>query len=242
MAANVEEADDGSTPEYTVFYHAGFSGRAQAADLMLVDAQRPWQRRGKTEMKQISSSVFALPAVYSHASGTMLGQTTAQAAWLGQEVGYAPPPGLEFIALKIACDIADIWSESYKKRKELKLSPEAADHSNEWLHGRFGGYIKAIEASRCEAAAMKIDQDIETWTYLLGPTPCYVDFLLANAYLVQVFMFSKNLVDTAAGRTECTGVIGAYSALLERPLIQAYLSAAEPVLYNSVSAAKLGLE
>ena len=95
-------------------------------------------------------------------------------------MGYAPPQGLEFFALKIACDIADIWSESYKKRRDTKLSPEAADHCNEWLLGRFDGFMKAIEATRVEAAATKIEEDINSWTYLLGSEPCYVDFLLGK--------------------------------------------------------------
>ena len=32
------------TASFTVFYHSGFGGRAQPADLMLVDAGATWKR------------------------------------------------------------------------------------------------------------------------------------------------------------------------------------------------------
>mmetsp|Transcript_100951 Transcript_100951/g.289808 ORF Transcript_100951/g.289808 Transcript_100951/m.289808 type:complete len:242 (-) Transcript_100951:1356-2081(-) len=241
MAATVEEAD-AAAPAYTVFYHGFGSGRAQVADLMLVDAQQPWQRKGKAEMMELSKSVFAVPAVYQHSTGIMMGQTTAQCAWLGQELGYAPRDGLQFYALKIACDIADMWSESYSKRQGIKLSPEASEHAQTmWLNDRFQKFVKVIEATRVEAAALKIDEDIAGWTYLLGPEPCYIDFALVNMFLTHGYMFGKPLTDQAIASTECPGVIGAYNAMIERPLVKAYLETSEPELYHSVSAAAIGL-
>ena len=74
------------------------------ADLMCVDAQVPWQRLGKGDCQAMSKSVFAMPAVQQHSTGKVLGQTTALACWMGSELGYDSPAGLEMVALKLACD------------------------------------------------------------------------------------------------------------------------------------------
>ena len=65
--------------------------------------------RSKAECEALSQSCFAMPAVRNDATGQICSQTTAMCAKLGSELGYAPGPGLEFFALKIACDVADIW-------------------------------------------------------------------------------------------------------------------------------------
>ena len=98
-----------------------------------------------------------------------------------------------------------------------------------------------MEATRIEAASTRLDEDIETWQYILGPTPCWVDFMLSNVYIVQVYMFGKALVDEALLATEAYGVIAAYTATLDRPHVKEYLATAEQVLYSKVSAENLGL-
>lgn len=56
---------------------------------------------------------FAMPAVGNDKTGKVCGQTTAGLMWLASPTelpAYAPAPGLECVAIKMACDIADIWS------------------------------------------------------------------------------------------------------------------------------------
>ena len=99
---------------HIVYYHNKFSGRAQPAQAILFDYEIEYEDKSTAEGKEVSSSFFAAPAILEHETGRVLGQTTAILAHLGNVVGANPHPGCEAEGLKLACDIADIWSESYK--------------------------------------------------------------------------------------------------------------------------------
>ena len=218
------------TTQFVVYYHGGFSGRAQPADLMLEDAGVPWRRGSKQECFDQTGCVFAMPAVGKGAR--IVGQTTAACAFLGSEIGYAPAAGFEFDALKIACDVADIWSEGYAKRKSR--DPELALR---WLTERFVRFVQVIEATR-NAAAQRAGV-ADPWPYLLGAAPCYADFLWLNAVLVLEFMYGPKRTAKVLAAAGAPGVVGATAAMRARPKIAAFVASAEPVLYASVAFAGL---
>mmetsp|Transcript_70622 Transcript_70622/g.138819 ORF Transcript_70622/g.138819 Transcript_70622/m.138819 type:complete len:99 (+) Transcript_70622:559-855(+) len=68
---------------------------------------------------------------------------------LGSELpAYASPAGLELVAMKMACDIADIWSEGWAARYKQK----DVQVCEEWLAptGRFVRFLKATGASKAD--------------------------------------------------------------------------------------------
>ena len=167
---------------------------------------------------------FAMPAV-TNDKGKGCGQTTAAAMWLGSELGYAPAAGFEHVALKMACDIADMWSEGYKAR----CSKDAAV-CGEWLApgGRFERLLRAVDATKADCAS-----ELPAGPFLLGAKPCYADFLLLNAKLTMDFCFGAAAVAPSFA-TAGAGVSASVEATAERPRIKAFLEKSEPVLYGSV--------
>ena len=175
-----------------------------------------------------------MPAVGSP-SGRIVGQTTAMCAYLGSEIGLGPPPGLEFDAMKIACDVADIWSEGYAKRKSRD-----AEVALQWLGSRFVRFVQVIDATRAAAAHRAGVADPGTdWPFLLGAAPCYVDFLWLNALITMEFCFGPKRVARALGSTGAVGAVAAAAATRARPKVAAHLAAGEPVGYQSIAFAAL---
>jgi hypothetical protein len=218
-------------PTYTVFYHGGFSGRGQAADLLLEDAGASWKRGTKAELMEMDQSCFALPAVRNNATGVICGQTTAMTAFIGDELGYKVPAGQEFQALKIACDIADIWSEGYTNRGSGDYA-KCAQFLEEG--GRFQRFITCIDNSR-KNIAKQMNADVNDWTYLLGTNPTYVDFLLLNAKLSMDFAFGEDNVAKVLTNANTPGLSSTITNMMGRPNIAAYFAKdPEPVLYARV--------
>lgn len=215
---------------WIVYYHSGFSGRAQGLDLMLVDAGVAFERGSKADcMARSDGSVFALPAVHNTETGRILSQTTAAASWLGGELGYAAPAAGAPEALKLACDCADVWAEGYAKRNEARTTKDPTT-SLTWLTTRFVGFAKAMEATQRRSAVA----EARAGPYLLGAAPCWVDFLWANAVITMEWCFGIELVATSLSAAPLA--MGAAAALRARPRVEAYLASAEPVLYSSVNA------
>lgn len=152
--------------EFTVYYHEGFTGRSQGLEMMLVASKAKWKRAPWSEVKD--PTCFAAPALGHDQTGKMISQTTAAAQWLGTEVGFRPPTGLRAEALKIALDIADVWSEAYKTRKDANSWEEV----EAFLSGRLAQFFGVLEA-----CAKKYGKD----GVLVGAKTSYCDFLLVNA-------------------------------------------------------------
>jgi Glutathione S-transferase, C-terminal domain len=152
--------------EFTVYYHEGFTGRSQGLEMMLVASKAKWKRAPWSEVKD--PTCFAAPALGHDQTGKMISQTTAAAQWLGTEVGFRPPTGLRAEALKIALDIADVWSEAYKARKDANSWEEV----EAFLSGRLAQFFGVLEA-----CAKKYGKD----GVLVGAKTSYCDFLLVNA-------------------------------------------------------------
>jgi hypothetical protein len=125
-----------------------------------------WKRAPWSEVKD--PTCFAAPALGHDQTGKMISQTTAAAQWLGTEVGFRPPTGLRAEALKIALDIADVWSEAYKTRKDANSWEEV----EAFLSGRLAQFFGVLEA-----CAKKYGKD----GVLVGAKTSYCDFLLVNA-------------------------------------------------------------
>lgn len=199
--------------KWIVYYHNGFSGRAQVHDMMLEYAGAAWERKPKSDCKD--PSVFAVPAVQK--GDKCLSQTTAAAAWLGDELGLAPPAGLAFEALKMADDIADIWSEAYGKRKSAKTWEEAEDFIGSRL-AKFFGVVEAM-VIKCGAG------------FCLGDKPCYVDFLWLNAVETCKGCYGADRLAPALAAAPTAVAIA--TKLAAMPKVAACMKR-EPVLYGSV--------
>ena len=100
--------------KYTVYYHQGFTGRAQGLELMLVASKANWARAPYRELGE--DTCFAAPAIGHDQSGKIISQTPAAAQWLGTECGFAPAASLAAEAMKAALDIADLWAEACEAR------------------------------------------------------------------------------------------------------------------------------
>ncbi|GMI23139.1 hypothetical protein TeGR_g9651 [Tetraparma gracilis] len=226
---------------WTVYYHGGFSGRAQPLHLMLVDSGTPYTTGNKAEALALSDSTFALPAARSP-SGMILGQTTAIAAWMGDEVaGGRYAVGARHVAMKVACDIADIWSEGYSQRCNYRDAPtkETAAAAAEWLSpaptgernsGRFLRFLRVIEASRALAAAAPSD------AYLFGDKVSYVDFLLLNVIKTMEWIFGADKVDACL--SQIPDLKRVVETVAKRPRVAEYLTG-DSVLYESVMSEKI---
>ena len=93
-----------------MFYHSNFLGRGHGPVLLLEDAGASYKRLPKDGLTD--AKVFAMPAI--RLNGTrVISQTVAILMALGTEFGYAPPAGMEPEALKLALDLADVWSERW---------------------------------------------------------------------------------------------------------------------------------
>ena len=199
---------------------------------MLEDSSTPYKKGDPKDGKsQSPGHVFAMPAAKSP-SGLLLSQTTAIAAWMGDEVNFGLyGVSARHIANKVANDIADVWSEGYKCRClcNEKVSSVGA---SEWLKindGRFLRLLKCIHATRSITGTDDSD-------YLFGEKVSYVDFLLLNAIITMEFCFTKEKVDEVVALSGLTKVVENTRA---RPNIKAFLAKDVPVLYDGVMGEKL---
>jgi len=179
-----------------VYYHQGFNGRSQPLEMMLVATKADWVRKPWAELQD--PTCFAAPAVAHDQTGKVVSQTTAAAQWLGTELMFSPPTGLRAEGLKMALDIADLWSEAYGIRKSAK--------SWEEIDAALGGRIKKFFMV-LEACATKYGKG-----YMVGDKPTYVDFCLLNVLITCEFMFGKErmvtvLADTPKVAAACAGVL-----------------------------------
>ena len=76
--------------EITVYYHPGFSGRAQPIAMMAAAAGRPYKYAAPAEVTSAEKETLFAPP-FAKCGDKILSQTTAICAWLGDELGLAPP-------------------------------------------------------------------------------------------------------------------------------------------------------
>ncbi|GMI07266.1 hypothetical protein TrLO_g6091 [Triparma laevis f. longispina] len=225
-----------SSAAYTVFYFDAFSGRAEPAHLMLAAANASFEKKGKDDLP---STAFQAPALRDNSSGLVLGQTTVISKFLGRRLGFDISGGdEEIVAMKIADDIADIWSEGYSLRKKSD-----AGKCLEWLdvrpdgtrnRGRFVRLLSVINESRSMGGLRGQGQ-----TFLTGSEVKYVDFLFLNAVRVMEHCYGADRVALCLGQQACGNLKDVVENVKGLERLKEYLASCPPVLYESVSAAKL---
>lgn len=201
-----------------MYYHEGFSGRAQPLEMMLVAKKAPWKRAPWLTLND--STCFAAPAVAHDQTGKVISQTTAAAQYLGTALGLAPPTGLRAEAMKVALDIADIWAEAYKVRKEADSWAAAEAYAK----GRLLKWLNVLEA-----CATKYGDG----SHMIGSSPTFVDFLLSNLLLVCQFMFGSDRMQPLLAQVPKVAV--SFAAVMGMPGVESCVQAI-PVLYPAVEA------
>jgi acyl-CoA thioesterase FadM/glutathione S-transferase len=212
-------AADGVTADpntFVVYYHVGFTGRSQPLEMMLAHSGATWKRAPWAECA--NSTCFAAPAVGK--GDKKISQTTAAAAWLADELGYAPAEDKKFEALKCACDIADVWSEGYTRRRTSK----SWDEAEQFVSTRLAKFFAVLEATAAKHGS---------GGFMFGPQPSYVDFLLANAVLTLQDIYGGARV--APLLTAAPKVAAVVDAVVSMPAVAACLSQL-PILYPKVGA------
>ncbi|GMH70827.1 hypothetical protein TrST_g2617 [Triparma strigata] len=225
-----------NSPPYTVYYFEAFGGRAEAAHLQLAAAGASFEKKGKDELP---SAAFQCPALRDNSTGLVLAQTTVIAKFLGRRLGFDVAGGdEEIIAMKIADDIADIWKEGYSLRKQLDMA-----RCLEWLdcmpdgsrnRGRFVRLLSVINESRSVGGLNGKGQ-----TFLTGSEVKYVDFLLLNAIRTMEHCYGVEKVAQCLSQESCGNLKDVVENVKGLDKVKAYLETSPPVLYESISAAKL---
>jgi hypothetical protein len=142
-------------PMYTLYYWPGFTGRVEAAMLLLEDAGVPYTLdrdpaaflagQGQAGAKNQGFPAFACPVLVSNADGYTVGQTTAIMQYLGAQHGYLPPSAggasAQATCLQLACNAADIWSEAYAARQK-------PDAGAEFVQARLLKWISHLDVRR----------------------------------------------------------------------------------------------
>lgn len=160
--------------------------------------------------------------------GVVLSQTTLLAEWVGERTGYSigPTDSPKYWMLrKFAHDVADVWAEAY----EMRTRENKRDKLVEFVTGRLAKWFATLS----EIVARLTDGK----EYLSGDSPCWVDFLLANALEVIDFCYGS-LAESL--KATFPGVWAIHTRVHARPLIAAYLRQdATPVLYPSVQSSAI---
>eukprot|EP00808_Paulinella_micropora_P031104 g20052.t1 len=202
-----------------VYYHNGFSGRAEPIRMILEDAEVEYKMvRSFNQLPQKDWPSFACPAIQV---GTFtMAQTPAICQYLGQALGYdlASVDARARVA-QASLDVADIWSESYKARSNKDKGKEFVEA------GRLAKWLKHISAI----------VDASEGPYLFGKQATYADFQFLNLMNTLDFMFGKEAVAkvTPAQLQACR------VALERRPQVAKFMADPvkfEPVLYPAVRA------
>ena len=201
---------------FTVYYHEGFSGRAQPLEMMLAATKQTWKRAPFSSLED--PTVFACPAVGHDQSGKVVSQTAAAAQWLGDVLFLAPPTSLKPEAMKVALDLADIWSEIYGKRRDAKTWGDI----EAFLGGRLAKWFAVLEAC------------VAKWGngFVFGGKPTYVDFLLLNVVTTSEFLVGKARMAPLLGASPKVAAV--VSATLALPGVKECKESL-PELYGSVA-------
>ena len=191
----------GGGGEWTVFYHSGFLGRAEPAVYMLEASGAAYTIRPFCDCGD--EKVFACPAVkHSSNPGKVVSQTVAVSRWVGRECGFVPPDSMDAdMDLKLALDIADVWSDLYSAARRLNT----AAHSG-YIDGRLEKWLRVLEA-QCVGP------------YFNGVKPSYHDFLMVSNENLLEFAFGKSAFQRVMDRHPKLAVL--YNAMNALPGIKA---------------------
>ena len=215
-----------SAPEYTLYYHMGFSGRGLPIELLLRDAGisyekvHPAMRPDETSrvvLQNPSTPSFAPPAIKK--GDLVLSQTTNIMQYLGTVHGYAPadPAGLAIVN-QVTLDAADLFSEAFTARS-------SADHGEKFLaEGRFDMWISHFTKVFSKYAK----------PYVNSETPTFADFMVLSLFINLEWMFGKEKI-----QQHTTEVISRWRGAIDsRPNIVAFynLEGAEPPLSAGMKA------
>jgi len=208
-----------------VVYWNGFIGRAEAPMLVLEDAGIPYTMNREVNdyclsrgegAKNKGYPAFASPALVD--GDFTVAQTTACCEYVGTLAKTTPAdPKMAANVLQLACDAADLWAEGYGARKGTDKGKAFLDD------GRCAKFMEKIEKSFA----------FHDGPYFFGANPTYADFAMLNTLRTMEFCYGD---DFTAKQGD---VITKFRATIEaRPKIADYLKRAEPILYESISAAK----
>jgi glutathione S-transferase len=206
--------------EYTIYYHGGFTGRAQPLVLLLEDAQAKYKI--DTDFASFVAShnaadgkvpVFA-PPIVATSDGQVWSQTMAIAAQLGARLGAEGGDS----ALQQALNIGDVFGEAFQARK----SPDKGDA---FLQARAGRWFDVLEKS---VAATSSGGD-----YVFGERVSYVDFLLLSLVENFEFMFGERAAELVAARKRIVAIAANVKA---RPNVAAYFKSDRylPILVTQI--------
>ncbi len=208
---------------YTLYYWAGFAGRAEAPILLLEDLGVKYTLN--RDVKEFlykggnqSNPCFACPVLVD--TGFALSQTTAIMEYLGRRHGCLPAePREQASTLQLACTAADVWSEAYAARKSSDTAAQTTFRSK-----RLAQWLVHLSSVLCHPPSS---------LYFGGAHPSYADFALLNAFRACEFMFGAECKSSYPD-----AVAQWLNRMLERPAIAAFLSSerCEPVLYADVAA------
>ena len=158
---------------WEVFYHSGFLGRAEPAVYMLEASGSPYSIVPRDNCND--PTVFACPAFRKAKAGKVISQTVAVSRWIGRECGFAPPTDMDpDVDLKLALDLADVWSDMYAARKRFK----DVDSQSGYVDGRLAKWMAVLEA-QC------------TGPFFNGASPTYHDFLMVSNENMLEFCFGR---------------------------------------------------
>jgi glutathione S-transferase len=222
-AESPQPPPSGATSGYTLYYWAGFTGRAEAPILLLEDLGVKYMldRDVKSFLYKggnQSNPCFACPVLVDN--GFALSQTTAIMEYLGRRHGRLPAePREQASTLQLACTAADIWSEAYAARKSNDAATQTTFRSK-----RLAQWLAHLSTVLCHPPSP---------LYFGGAHPSYADFALLNAFRACEFMFGAGCASAYPA-----AVAEWLDRMLKRPAIAAFLSSerCEPVLYADVAA------
>ena len=209
----------------TIVYHAGFTGRAEAAMLLCEDTGIEYNmhrsakdyccsRGGGGENKGFPA--FACPALVD--GDFTLAQTVAMVEYLGQKAGRIPKdPKQAANHLQLNCDAADLWAEGYKARRDNE------DKGAGWIQpeGRCVAWLRKFEASL----------DHYPGEYAFSAEPSAAEYAWLNALRTMEFCYGESFTALLT-----PAVKGFMDKMCARPKLATFLATAEPVLYDKVKA------
>jgi len=195
---------------FTVYYWAGFSGRAQPLMAMLADAGVKYKRITEPCTEK---DCFAPPQVRK--GKFCMAQSIACTQFLGEELGFNHPPALRHIATKIMCDLGDLWSDVYEKRTG---GPDWAA-VDAWCKDRIADWFVTLDvaAGKYGSPGHFLGNKVTYVDFMLWHTIEHVSFCYGPERLAKLFAYGPRLAAIHAN-------------VAARPGVAAYAQE-EPVLY-----------
>ena len=175
------------TPEYSLYYHAGFTGRALSIELLLSDAGINYEKvqpamhpdeTSRVVLQNPSTPSFAPPSIKK--GDLVISQSSNIMQYLGSVHGYAPSGPIEMaIVNQVGLDAADLFSDAFTARSN-------GDHGQSFLkNGRFTMWIDHFRKILTKYSR----------PYINSESPTFADFMLLSSFIRMEYMFGKDNVN-----------------------------------------------